>query len=318
MKKGIPIIIAFDNNYAPLGAVTMYSVAQNTESPVDFYILEKEVSDKNKRKICKNLQKFSNVSINFIDMTKFDYLAFKEMKTFSLSAYSRYFIPEILPDEDKVIYLDSDIIVCGDIKELYEQDLDNYPLGVVIEDYTKHYIEHIKIIFPQHEGNVFNSGVLLMDIQKLISGGYVQKLLDTNKKYSDMLEWPDQDVFNIVFNDNFKVLDYKYNPLEGCFSALREAFPDKADEIEKNPYLIHYNGPKKPWETPKTNMTKHFWRVVKKTAFRKNICKKYNAKDDREIYYLFGFIPIMKTIQRPKNFYYKMFGLTLLKVRSMI
>ena len=84
--------------------------------------------------------------------------------------FYRLFIPKLLPDEKKAIYLDADIIVNLDITELWQTDLENHPLAVVLESedgaiparYSKLVIEG----FVKGE-NYFNSGVLLMNLEVL-------------------------------------------------------------------------------------------------------------------------------------------------------
>lgn len=132
-KNIIPIFLASDNNYAPFVATTICSIVKNTSSFTDFYILDGGISLSNKYKIEIMKEEFKNFSIKYYDMSNFALERFPNIKHYSLNTFSRYFIPELENKLNKILYLDVDIIVRGDIAELFNQDLANYPVGTVEE-----------------------------------------------------------------------------------------------------------------------------------------------------------------------------------------
>ena len=122
MNKEIPVFFAIDDRYIPFLGVALKSLVDNTskDNKYAIKILYTNVTEKNKLRI-KKYEK-ENISIEFVDLNK----QLEEIKGklytrnyFSNTTYYRLFIPNLYPQYDKVIYLDGDIVVLGDISELY-------------------------------------------------------------------------------------------------------------------------------------------------------------------------------------------------------
>lgn len=317
IREKISIVLASNNNYAPFVATTMYSILENTDSFIEFYILDDGISNNNKKKIIQSNKRFHHFSIEFIDMGKFCLGRFPNMKHYSTSCFARYFIPEVLPDKTKVLYLDVDIIAVNDIKKLYDQDLEGYPLGAVPEDfYECNYLELKNKIYPAYKdgSKYFNSGVLLMDIQKLRGGNYVGNLVDKTIELENLLNCPDQDVFNIVFENNYKVLDYRFNAQIDLLHSVEKPHSDRIfNQLAKHyPVIIHYTSGK-PWMYQGIKQ-EEFWNIAKKTEFHRSI--QYKSAKLVGKYYLFFFIPLIKVVQKRNTTLYNFFGMTILKKKG--
>ena len=290
-QQSIPIFLASDDNYAPFLCTTMYSILQNTKAQISFYVLDGGITDKSKKLISKSLFKFDNYQILYTDMTTFGLERFPDVAHYSINAFSRYFIPEIAPDLEKALYIDVDVIVKGDIVELYNQDLENYDIAAVLEDfYAGNYTNLKEKIYPKYNGGdkYFNSGVLLFNVQNFIKKKYPEKFVKLTIDLYDKLCCPDQDVFNIVFENNFKILDYKYNFMPDHLEMLKTKHPE-IQNIE--PLIIHYTS-QKPWKA-KSARSADFDEVLKKTKFYEIVKEKYKTLKIKT-YYLFGFIPLLK------------------------
>ncbi len=231
-------------------------------------------------------------------MSGFGLDRFPNLRHYSLNAFSRYFIPELTPDLKKVLYIDVDVIVKDDIAELYNQPMDNCAVAAVLEDfYAGNYTTLKDIIWPKYKGGdkYFNSGVLLMDIQKFIKNNYEQKLIDLTVKLYDKLNCPDQDVLNIMFDGKFKVLDYRYNFMPDHLHMLQKKHPERG-EVE--PLVIHYTA-QKPWKA-KSSRSADFDEILQQTQFADIVKKKFAAaktlkptnKKEIQKYKLFGFLPL--------------------------
>ncbi len=258
-KKIIPVFLASDENYAPFLAVVMYSILLNTESFVEFYILDGGICEKSKEKIEKSTSKFQNKKITYFNMQEFGLEKFPNLSHYSVNTFSRYFIPKLTPNLSKAIYLDVDTILTGDISMLFNESIDEYPLAAVPEDFYKKNGEFLKEnIYQQYQNpdDYFNAGVLLLDVQKLIENNFSNGLINLTMQYSDKLNCADQDIFNIVFEGKYKKLDHKYNYI-----------PDFCINYGKvSPLIIHYAG-KKPWKVLDAPMSKEFFNTANKTAF---------------------------------------------------
>lgn len=264
----IPIFLASNDCYAPFVATTILSVVKNTKAFINFYILDGGITNEKKQKITGLKNKFKNFSIEFIDMEKYNLERFPEIRHYSTSAFSRYFIPELKPELEKAIYLDVDIIVTGDILELYNQNLEHYALGAILEDFYPANYTYLKKICPEYKGgsNYFNSGVLLINIPEFNKRGCLQKLLDCTFQYYKKMSCADQDIFNIIFQNNFKILDYKFNFMPDHKNYIIKTNKPNAIQSIKNHIVIHYTYIK-PWKEKNVSKSDKFWEIAKQTPF---------------------------------------------------
>lgn len=267
----IPVFLASDDNYAPFLTTCMFSILENTQSFIEFHILDNGITSQNKLKLEKSLSIFEYKQIYYHDMKLFDLSKFPNLRHYTLTAYCRFYIPQVYQSNKKIIYLDIDTIILGDIRELYSQDLGKYALGAVLEDFANNYICLKEKIYPEYAGGdkYFNSGVLLIDLEKFNSMGYFQKIIDITVEYNDKLLCADQDTLNIVFQNDFKVLDYKYNFMPDYGIKLYEKHPD----YNENPIILHYTVGK-PWKNLSCR-NRDFWNVLICTAFKDEFYEKY-------------------------------------------
>ena len=282
----IPIFFASDENYAPYLCTTIYSILENTKSFVEIYVLDGGILEESKILIQQSLLKFANFSIEYIDMSRFDLNRFPNLRHYSINTFSRYFIPELKPNLNKVLYLDVDIIAKDDIAKLYFQDLEGYPIGAVLEDFyglNGKYIQ--EYIDPNFKSGIksFNAGILILDIQQFIKNNYSKILVDKTIELADRLSAPDQDVLNIVFENNYKIIDYRWNFMIDLFDKFKKMYPQKAKEIIKDYSIVHYVS-HKPWKNELSLAQKDFMDIANKTMFSKKINEtlQRNIKDEIE------------------------------------
>ncbi len=271
--SNIPIFLSSDNNYAPLVATTMASILSNTKSFIEFYILDGGITSENVEKIQSLKNTFNNFSIEFI---KIDYdKYFKDLKVknhWTKAVYTRLLIPNIKPNINKTIFMDVDIIITGDIANLYNEDLEDYALGAVWEQWAEYGINKQHKIRMQLSDNhkYFNAGVLLIDCTKWRDNNILEKLFDIAEKYKDCLELQDQDMLNKYFDNNYKVLEQKYNYLTTNFYV----------NDTQEPYIIrHLTGNVRPWQLNPTTASivpnvNDFWYYAKMTPFYDELLSK--------------------------------------------
>lgn len=265
--SGIPIFIASDDNYAPFIATAIASICDNTKSFCEFYVLDSGISITNQEKICELKSRFNNFSVEFlkIDLEKdLNSIEYKNPFVHStISTYNRFLISKLKPNLGKVIYLDSDIIVMGDIEELFCIQLGNYLLGAISELNTNPKNAKQRCLALNLDCNhaYFNAGVLLLDTQKWAQENIAQKLFETEKLYRTKLQWADQDVFNILFNNNYLRLPEKFNYLTS------------EQKIDNELIIRHFDTNIKPWHFhPNLSSTlikncEDFWKYMKMTKF---------------------------------------------------
>ena len=165
----IPIFFASDNNYAPYLAVAIKSLLSNASSDYFYKIhilttnLDKDISEK--------LTKLAtpNSSIQIISLKdEIEHIKhrFQLRDYYSIETYYRFFIADMFPQYDKVLYLDCDIVVLGDISNLYLTNISNFLLGAVQEQVMAHYKvfgDYVERALDVKVKNYFNAGVLLMN-----------------------------------------------------------------------------------------------------------------------------------------------------------
>ena len=187
------------------------------------------------------------------------------------STYLRLFLPQVMPQNvDKVLYLDSDIIIAGSIKELLDLDIDNYSIAAVKESiniYDKSYLNRLDI--PE-ECDYFNAGVIYLNLKKMREKKIVMSFFSYLTTHVNVIKANDQDILNGVLYGDVKYISprYNYNFWIEKDVALQLFSEKEYMDAWNNPCVIHYIGPVKPWQFismhPKKKM---WWRYLKMTPF---------------------------------------------------
>lgn len=276
IQKKIPVFLASDEKYAPFIATTIASIMDHTKSFVSFYILDSGVSQSAKSKIASLKKRWKNFDVEYLNVdVKLFFPNAKTSNHYSLAMYNRYLIPLLKPEISKAIYSDVDVIFNADIKDFYDINVENFGLaapieeiGMPLEGIDNHIVRKKKFgITPQHK--YFQSGNLLINCDYWRKNHITQKLIDATYEYEKDLQYPDLDVLNIVFANNYKILDYKYS-----FCTHRTEDVSQNQEMlnaEKFPFLFHYASSRKPWNTPNVPYSVYFWKYAKITPFYRRL-----------------------------------------------
>ena len=260
-------------------AAEIVSIVENTESFIDFYILDGGISDQNIEKISLMAEKYNNCSLEFIkiDLEKeFNSIKFnnEHCHHITLSAFNRFLIPDLKPDLKKIIYLDIDIIANGDIKNLYEHDLSQYALGAVPGQMLDISQERIETLNLSKTHKYFNSGVLLIDLDKFRNQEIIKHFYEIEQERNNDFKFPDQDIFNIYFDNNYLKLDKIYN------------YEAHQTNLCENYILRHYTTGFKPWHVKPGYKYLHlrdeelFWEYLSKTPFYDEVIQNCRFKDN--------------------------------------
>jgi lipopolysaccharide biosynthesis glycosyltransferase len=171
IKGEIPIFFAVDDNYIPFLGVALKSLIDNASKEYKYIIkvlftsVEKENMDKIKK------YESNNVEIEFVDLnSKVKQISHKlyTRDYFSNTTYYRLLIPDLYPEYDKVLYLDSDIVVLKNIADLYNINMKDNLLAAAPDDVIqtievyRNYAEKVVGVADYH--NYFNAGILVMNL----------------------------------------------------------------------------------------------------------------------------------------------------------
>ncbi len=235
----IKVVLAADDNYAQHLGVTMVSILENhlSTQKIEFHILDNDISSVNIQKIKLIGQKYK-VDLFFYFVSASDLDNYPKPNYLPRSAYLRILIPELLPvDINKVLYLDTDVVVLGDILELYNQALEGFSLGAVRDIMAD---EILRIHFDKKVRNYFNSGVLLINLQNWRRLMLTEKVKEFILLRGKEIIRADQDILNSLFINDWLPLNKRFN------SDLKRGNPNK--KIEDNTIVLHYSDKVKPWQ----------------------------------------------------------------------
>ncbi len=169
---------------------------------------------------------------------------------FTREMYYRIFAGMMFPEEERMLYLDPDILIRGSLMELYETDLEGNVLGGIADFAVNNMLSaHKTEIGFRDEEQYINSGVLLFDLHQLRKRFQKKEIETIINEKGEYLQYPDQDIINLIFRGKIKLLERKYNYNTGYGSEMGMLFYIMGGFLkEKNyPVIVHYMGATKPW-----------------------------------------------------------------------
>lgn len=260
-KNVIPIAMATDNNYVYPTLISMTSAIENKNKDtfLEFYImLSGKVTGENKEKFKKIVNKYKNCSVELIDMRD-KFSSARTLGNITTPAYYRLNLPSLLPQYDKIIYIDGDLIVTKDLLELYNTDINNYYVGGVLDVVVSQWSDYCDKLGISDMSQYINTGVLLMNVKKMREDNIEKMFDDYIPTYSKRkLSFHDQDAINAICFGKIKLLDPTYGFLANVFSIYEQPRPASLVnvcsegewlEARKNPTIIHWAGSPKPWNS---------------------------------------------------------------------
>lgn len=273
-KNIIPIFFATDDNYIPFLDIALSSLIKNASKEFDYkiIILNTGLKEENQEKI-KRLEN-ENFNITFADIS----YAIKDIRDnlknvfhFGLAAYYRLFIESLFPEYDKILYLDCDIVVLGDISKLYHIDMEGNNIAGVVEQFivrTPEFRRYTKEALGIDAEDYINSGIMIMDLAKFREQKIQENFIKLISKYNFATIDPDQAYLNFLCKGKIKYLPVCWNrePIEEL----------KCD----NPNIIHYALYKKPWQYDDVYLGEYFWHYAKESVFYDEIIKIKESFDD--------------------------------------
>jgi lipopolysaccharide biosynthesis glycosyltransferase len=175
------------------------------------------------------------------------------VEQFTPAMWYRIFLPELLPEVDRILYLDCDAIAADSLDPLWEIDLGDHYLGAVTNIFQRNHVHRPAELGLDGPQVYFNSGVLLMNLDQMRRDRCTAALLAYARAHARELEWPDQDALNVVLGERRLELHPRWNVMNSmfAFNAARRAFGRKAlRDARRTPGIRHFEGPaaNKPWD----------------------------------------------------------------------
>lgn len=213
MNSSLNVLYIFDDNYAIYSDVSIVSLLENNKDlfSITIYILDNEISDISKKRIQKTVDKYKRQLI-YIDTESIN----KLLKEYRIPTYRgssstnmKLFALDVIEEDiDRILYLDSDTIVTGNVEELMDIDMKGHPIGMVLDSVAYH---HKKYIGFKENDKYYNAGMILYDVKTWRNNHCTKHIIKHVKNKRAHYPATDQDIFNVVFKKDIFILNLKYN-----------------------------------------------------------------------------------------------------------
>lgn len=300
-SNAVTVVVAVDENYTPhLGALIESIKASFSKNRfLDFIVLDGGVHETSKNLLEKQFfQGFSAGTISFIDCSGL-YADVKTHAHFSTATFYRISVGRLLPNHQKILYLDTDVTVLTDISELFDTEL-NAPYiaaaapdicikewlargknkkipkkyrflnNSVVDTYVREYLA-----LGSQADQYFQAGVMLFNLD-LFRAHKIEEI--SAKDLSSRRYWLlDQDVLNRCLLGHMKILDVSWNLMAGFEDFCQDMPTEWAAKIRsafEAPKIIHYAGfDEKPWNNPTAYFSNFYWFFLRKTFWYESVLK---------------------------------------------
>lgn len=235
---GINVAFTVDSLYSMAAAVAIRSLIETTPGRITLYVLDIGLQELEKQRINESIPNRVDVTINYLALS----INSISTKTGMGKMWSKLDLLSILPVE-RVLYLDADIIVRKDLRDIWIEDLNDKPIAAALDvGMPKGHAGPHMSGFP---APYFNAGVLLVDLSK--TRERIAELLFLSVKMRNS-KFKDQDALNVHFANNWKVLSLHWNAQGlGTYASTSRTEHHHLNLSEmSDPAIIHFTGPVHP------------------------------------------------------------------------
>lgn len=248
-KEKIAVFFSLDKDFLIPATVAIFSLLKNhPKQSFRIYLVAEEFGIDWIRPLENLIEKMGSEPI----LKPINGQAISKLKVnpqLSHATYYRVLAPSLF-QESKIIYLDSDLLVHGDISELWELDLEDFPIAAVEDPFTR---DLHRLGLTEDQG-YFNSGVLLMNLDQWRKMNLGDLVLDFAFNNPAIIPYLDQCSLNAVLKGNWLRLEPKWNLQTGMVEKEPSGFFNRFFseqsllEANQNPRIIHFTGAFKPWK----------------------------------------------------------------------
>ena len=247
----VDVVLITDSNYMEFTKVAIYSAIENKcpKSQYNFHIMTMELTPND----ITELKKFEtdDVKISVLEQEEIDLFYIRDTHV-SKTALLKYYIPKVLNNLDKVLYIDTDVLVLQDLNKIFATDITDVYLAAVKDPSWFFENMHVVELDLDYRGFYFNSGVMLMNLDKMRKDNMIAKLEEyTNNHYRTYM---DQDALNVLVKNDVKLLDVEANTMNFFFEhndlkVLADFYErdwSSFEDVFSNATIIHFASNKKP------------------------------------------------------------------------
>lgn len=247
------IVYASDDRFSEILGVSLVSLYDNSKDLEDIkvYVLDSGISEENKNKLNSIPLEYGRSSICYIKAENINDVLKIDVNTDrgSLSQYARLFISKSLPlNIGRILYLDCDIIINSTISELWNIDMCGKTIAALKDAFSKYYRKNIDL---ESNDIMFNSGVMLIDLELWKYKDIENKLLEFIKKHNGKIQQGDQGALNAILTNDIYCFHPKFNSVTIFYDFSYDEmlvyrkpvdFYSREEIIESvnHPVIIHY------------------------------------------------------------------------------
>ncbi len=282
VNENIPIAMALDDGYTYPTIVAITSMMESRTSPsvYEYYIMHPgEFSEDSKDKLKSLADKYSECKINLIDMGQ-EYKDANDKGHITTPTYYRLSLPKILPDIDKLIWIDGDTITRGDLNEMYNLDMK----GLYCRGFLDSNVTATKS-FGVNNDHCICAGVMLLNLAELRKDDMFNKFKDFIEEKNDKLVQHDQTVINVLCADKMGILPAKFGvfntyinsddiaKFQRSLTAKNKYSIKELTNAVNNPVILHCVD--KPWKSYDAFRYDWWVKYAKKTDYFFEMKEKY-------------------------------------------
>lgn len=265
-RRRLVLTCSSDGKFAPhAGVMLMSAVAHTPDADIHIYYLhDPAFPEPTKAELRRNVAADPRVTLDFVEVP--DALVeglplFRHQKPGSMPAvmWYRVFLPQLVPQESRILYLDCDLIVLDDLSPLWDADVSGHPLAAVSNPFDQH-PRHRKIReLPGRLGLpgpefYFNSGVMLLNLEWFRQHDLTRRLVEHGRAHADITLFADQDSLCALLYRERLPVPPRWNLMGTILvsTSSRQIFRgEELREAFERPAIVHFEGPDKPWHDPR-------------------------------------------------------------------
>jgi len=248
-KEPIRILFCCNPTYYQHLAVTLVSLLENNRNNrLEVHLILSARAPSLETRLWRSLEPYRNFTLEIHDFPLSGCAHFFVDNHVTVDTYCRIFAADILSQNiEKILYLDCDLVVLGDLQDLWSTDVTSYALAAVPEPYGAFRREFLGI--PNEQPYV-NAGVMLVNLRRWRAEGLAQRLSRLIEAHGNSLWYWDQDAINATLHDAILPLDYRWNVQAQVYKPKWQRYRGTERSVRdacRRPAILHYSTAEKPW-----------------------------------------------------------------------
>lgn len=247
----LELACAARRDYVPHCAAMIDSAIEHSERPVSVRFLHGPDLRRGQARKLGEMVRARGGEIEFLTIPPERVAGLRTLDSLPSSHWYRVFLPELLPQLERVLYLDADAIAVDSLEPLWQSDLGGHAVAAVTNVFQHDHVE-IPARLGIDRARYFNTGVLLIDLEAFRTDGLADEVLAAARAKHELLAFPEQDAMNVVLADRRLALHPRWNLMNSIllFASAEAVLGARAvAEARERPAIRHFEGPSvnKPW-----------------------------------------------------------------------